>query len=335
MENIKYPFTKQELMNELRSVLVYFAHEIGRVYQFNYSYRLLGLKHDEIEINDFADPFLEHENELDTIEIDRFWITPIVSQLYDYAFKGLLHPDLDWSVVDEDVKGFFDGLANFPIIDNNVSQLGSLPFYSIKYCQHVIELGIARAYLNGDSDIADFTGDITKPSGTLTLNQIALLADIDEKTVRNLAGPKSKQPLKTISVSNRTFVELDVARNWLKLRGQLLETVMTQDTSRDISLHGFTSVTDIYTFISDSRKKLQLSIEDFADKAELDLSIIKAAEAGELQFDPKTFVKIGQALNLNKTVFAKAALKTFQAAQLMDMEREIDMQSQPNTYGSW
>jgi hypothetical protein len=49
----------------------------------------------------------------------------------------------------------------------------------------------------------------------LTLAEVALLANMDERSVRNAANPKLTNPLKTEQVGQRSLVRPDEARRWL------------------------------------------------------------------------------------------------------------------------
>lgn len=89
-----------------------------------------------------------------------------------------------------------------------------------------IQLAVARIVLEGGSRYTDlYTLDGGPPAfDCLTIREIALLADMDERSVRNAANPAAANPLKTISVGKRTMVEVEEARRWLAGRKGFVPT---------------------------------------------------------------------------------------------------------------
>lgn len=249
------PFSKQELLHELRGVLVNFAYALGHLYCHKNSYRLLGL---ECQINPeekYQDPFIENEGLLASLNIDDFWVTSEVSMLYDYAFEAIDY-GVDWSVISEDINPFINDLSNSELLATTVTAFSGLTT-TVRKCKQVIDIASARAYLSGDDNC--YLSEDT-PADHLSLRQIAWLAGIDEKTARNLAGPKSKQPLKTVSVGSRTYVAFDVAKAWLQARGQYKEIVRASpEDIRDFNLRGFASLDDLNRYIDSQCARLQIT----------------------------------------------------------------------------
>lgn len=58
----------------------------------------------------------------------------------------------------------------------------------------------------------------------LTLAELALLANMDERSVRNAANPKLPDPLKTEQVGKRSLVRPEEARRWLAVRKGFIPT---------------------------------------------------------------------------------------------------------------
>lgn len=89
--------------------------------------------------------------------------------------------------------------------------------------EHLFKLGAIRARL--DSDTLDAVVTETLPTvlrdsecGYLTLNEVAFLAQMTEKAVRNATQPTAPDRLHTRKEGSRTVVDSDHALRWLKGR---------------------------------------------------------------------------------------------------------------------
>ncbi|MEZ5646024.1 MAG: hypothetical protein R3E94_03270 [Burkholderiaceae bacterium] len=65
---------------------------------------------------------------------------------------------------------------------------------------------------------ADENGRATLSSDSLTIADVALLANMDERSVRNAANPRMPNPLRTQQVGLRTVVTPEDALEWLRKR---------------------------------------------------------------------------------------------------------------------
>jgi hypothetical protein len=253
-----------------------------------------------------------------------FPVTAQMCALYDYAFQGI-NSGIDWDIVELDFYGFFAGLKNFYPLDTGDFLI--LPL-SLKKCMHTLDLAAARAELNGDDDnLLNFsiilTGGTRTPAGMLPLRHVALLADLDEKTVRNLAGPKSKHPLATKSVANRTYVEIDVVKEWLRARGAVVDTIYaSKNYVRDLALTGFLSVDDLSNYVHE-RLGDRDPAQGLSRLTEEDRCRIAELKSEKFEYDMKFCIRLAHILELDPVVFTGAALKLFQSIQLQQLQFEV------------
>jgi hypothetical protein len=108
----------------------------------------------------------------------------------------------------------------------------------------------------------------------LTLFEVALLANMDERSVRNAANPKLPDPLKTNQVGKRSLVNPEEARRWLAGRKGFIQTkqcegiVAQRPPEYDLELSE-----ELVKIIEREAKKAGLSFGKYLTKA-----LIKASE---------------------------------------------------------
>lgn len=312
-------FSKQELMTEVRNVLFAFSRELGRIYSDNNAPRLMGFTTEVCPTTGAMDEELREK-----ANIDQFALTSYMSDLYDYAILGILHADLrdDWEIVQEDIKGFFDGLRDFPLLSNNSDD------YSLDKPLQVIELSCLRMAVDEGGYCALEDGAMLW--GHIALKDLAYLAGIDEKSIRNMATPKAKNPLKTVKHGSRTFVEIEVAKEWLRQRGFKETEFRSRSSERDIFITGFLSSTDLGAYVREMRERSEMTVSELvsrmgrSDVAEK----ISQLEKGIWSFEVSFFTGLAQSLNLDVRPFVMAVLQLHQRDEVAKIERQLDQVGQ-------
>jgi len=196
-------FSKSEMQDELRGFLRLFAHE---------AVDLLG-----IEDAGYRDEAM-HRSPL--------WTT--VDQMYDYGVAGLPTAELGGGGCINGayarMEMFFRSLDSMPMKLYLHAYGNALPMLAMR----AVQSAVARTVLDGGQRYTDYgieTHGLGKgDAGFLTLAEVALLANMDERSVRNAANPKLPTPLKTQQVGNRSLVGIDEARRWLAGRKGFVPT---------------------------------------------------------------------------------------------------------------
>lgn len=146
-------------------------------------------------------------------------ILEAVNEMYDYGITGTptenFLPGARLKGIHAHVERFFRGMdtPNMRLYleenDNTLPRLAML----------AVQSAVARVVLDGGDRYTDFgAGEYGMGKGDygyLTLAEIALLANMDERSVRNAANPKLPDPLKTEQVGKRSLVSPEEARRWL------------------------------------------------------------------------------------------------------------------------
>lgn len=308
------PFTKAELLADVRNLFYVFANEMGRIFLVRDSLYLLGLDPAYVAENYGDDEALLKavEKKLPSYEFTRY-----LMDFYDYAYEGILYRDrIDWSIVEEDILPFFDGLLEMStFLENNAT-------VDFRYdrCQEVIDLAMARHFLDEGCHVFDAGEHLLYH---LTLRQVALLSGLDEKTVRNLANRKAKNHLPTVNLNGRTYVDGNIASEWLVARGFKQTMVLDNNVDRDISRAGFYSLEDIGQYVKVRRELTERAITEVASAlgGKDALPWIEAVEEGKLEFNQDYCQKLAKELSIDQRDFTLAALKVYQKQQLALVEQ--------------
>lgn len=148
--------------------------------------------------------------------------------LYRYAFLGELDASAE-PMEDESVYTWTSALV-FDAAQGRLatewSDHGSFTDDAASRCLMVCELANARLTLEGGepfySKFGNYPKDMATGDGSLTVRQMALLAGMEEKSIRAASNKVQKRanPLDTYSTESGTRIALDVAKAWLQSKNR-------------------------------------------------------------------------------------------------------------------
>lgn len=243
-------FTKEQMRSELLGFLEDFARSVGRMYSHSVIGPMLG-KSAEAGYNATAD--------LDFARTTTLWQT--LDSMFDYGVAGKRDTNRGRS----DIGGDFgvDGAA--ADVELFLRGLDGLALYFKEddfglpdYCRLTVRMAVARNVLDGGTRYTDFGDTIFEG---LSIGEVALLADMDERSVRNAANPKLQDPLKTETVGKRTAVPVEEARRWLAGRKGYVPTSNADlETVKTASL---TLPADLAEALASKAKEVNQSVEEF------------------------------------------------------------------------
>ena len=197
-------FTKDEMQEELFQFIALAGEQIAHIYGAN-----------------------EREWTEDvSIKQSPIWLG--VSEMYDYGVMGVPTGDL---VPGGIINGTHARIEMFlramdtPVMRVFLAEGNAVP---PRLAMLAVQSAVARIVLDGGERYTDYgagefgigKGDF----GYLTLSEVALLANMDERSVRNAANPKLPDPLKTEQVGKRSLVTPQEARRWLSGRKGFVPT---------------------------------------------------------------------------------------------------------------
>jgi len=206
-------FTKTQMQEELSVFLTLFAKQIVPLYG-----------------QCFPAPFIQ-----DAIQTSPIWQT--VNEMYDYGINGVaVAEEMDISDVigrHIEVERFLQALNTIPMKIYLDTQENTPPRLALIAAQ----CASARRVLEGENRFNDLATEEFGPGngdfGYLTLAEIALLANMDERSVRNAANPKLPNHLVTEQVGRRSLVRPEEARRWLAGRKGFFPTQTGKNSNKN------------------------------------------------------------------------------------------------------
>jgi hypothetical protein len=196
-------FTKVDMQKELSSFLVLYGKQIERLY---------GVGNGEL-------------TDLAAVEASPIWSA--VSEMYDYGVSGVPTAHLfpkGHVVAEYGAAERFLRAVDTPHMRLYLKEEGNTP---PRLATTAVLTAIARMVLDDgwrQTDYGAEYGILEGDMGILTIAEIALLANMDEGSVRNATNKKLPDPLKTVQLGKRSLVEPEEARRWLAGRKGFVPT---------------------------------------------------------------------------------------------------------------
>jgi hypothetical protein len=323
------PFTKAEMQAQLSTALLFFVRSTSWVLDFDASYRLMGwpqkatdaaLTH--VDLEDFAEVAKE---EGQTLDLSRFSVVGTFDALYDYGVLGILQSPI-FPIANATEATF----AMAFVFDCQRSELlfemqggGTV---NVTRCIHTAEVAMARQVLGG-GDRA-LIGSDNKPDKLLTMREVALLANMEERSVRNAASGKSRPDLlKTTILDGDRFVAPEDALEWLKDRRGFNQTQRKGHlVDFDISSRAFDGAWEAADFIRQRLAAADLPPERVAQTLGLDMKTgdlePRLRDLGFLS-DPGTTLRLAELIGVNGNLLALRLNECRTNEQLQSLRRSI------------
>lgn len=198
-----------------------------------------------------------------------------LENMYQYAYFGIL----DESLEPVEYETGYTWMSALLYDMNRSTFLEEWDFYggdgkySAARCLAVAELANARRVLEGGEGFSHFSGtredDTNSRDGALTIHQMALLAGMEEMSIRAAANPKRANPLPTFSEEGRTRIAIDVAKAWLQSKGRYVPVTRRWTRKEiDFTTRRFSSFDDMLGIVMNRRADLMCQegiSDDFFD----------------------------------------------------------------------
>ncbi|MDO9050867.1 MAG: hypothetical protein Q7U70_05200 [Methylotenera sp.] len=237
-------FSKEDMQSELLEFMKGFAAGVERLYGVH-------------EAAILSNPLL--------ISNSTLWNA--LGNMYDYGVLGIPviglgdDPLIDGMYADAEV--FLNCIATNAMEPYLYEDNVGYPNLSIKTAR----MAVARVVLEGGERYTDYgAGEYGLGNGDwgyLTLSEIALLADMDERSVRNAANPKVNDPLITETVGKRSLVTPQEAKRWLAGRKGFTPTQLGRDIKKQVATKTIDLPSDIAEQLSIKAEQAGLSVAEF------------------------------------------------------------------------
>lgn len=197
-------FSKAEMQDELFKFLNQFGQQVAKLYA----------------VRDCA--FISEK----AIQESPTW--KAIEEMYDYGVMGIpsedLHPEGHIDGVYGHMERFLRAMDT-PQMRLYLEESNNTP---PRLALLAVQTAVARMVLDGGWRHTDYGageyGVLKGDMNHLTLAEVALLAQMDERSVRNAANPKLPDPLKTEQIGKRSLVSPEEARRWLAGRKSYIPT---------------------------------------------------------------------------------------------------------------
>ena len=309
-------FSKEEMLEELTQVLLDYTIQLRRIYSGN-NVNLFGF--------DANLPSNEEDIRAEERNILNFPIGLWMAEAYDYAVHGIITEDLenDWEVLEEDYFSFIEDVNESIFFEKNT-------VYGRKFdkCMKIVELSKARALL-------DFGSFITLDNSQNAFNYIqisdmAILAGLDERSIRNMTNQNHKNYLKTEKVGSKTYISIDVALEWLLKRGFKKTVMVKKNIDRDIEKFGFLTIVDLAKFIADNADYIKIPKDQEGKYCFRDIKVTNYVNEmvfgcfqSKFIFNFDMLTKVADELSINKVHFMKSCFKLHQEVEMTELMNKI------------
>jgi hypothetical protein len=256
-------FSKEDLQREVRNMVLLQARSLSWVYDVEASHRLLGWPVPP----DAASSALRELDLLDFDEVagldgqaadlSHLPLVQVFDQLYDYGVMGLLRDDMD-SLQPGTMPAFVAAWMSDVQHSSLIDECHAGKSFEFKWARMTIALAQARAVLDGLSQHGRFQGGSasTAPNDMLSFAEVALLGDMDERSVRNAASKKDSGLVATSAEDDRkSFIKPEDARRWLAGRKGFVPTRAAG------LLEHFDLFARAFTGVAEAREYLRLECE--------------------------------------------------------------------------
>jgi len=319
-------FTKAEMMEEFREIVYQYARGASFCLDPEAGYRLLfGRKPNSFDdVLHFMNSEVNSRTYDEQFSIEHFQATQSVEQFYDYGLLGIRNiPPVDSDGANE--WTFAYGLIWDTSNSFLISESCNGDPVSAHKCLHAAKAFFARLVLDG-GDRTYLYGDESAPSDMLTIAEVAILAGLDERTVRNATSKSASNRLETAVVESNIFIPREAAQAWLSTKRGFIQTRVGDELPILAVLNdAFSGVEEAGDYIRKARDRLSLSPQALLERAGVKMNEkgLAKLEKGEIPSDEAVLAAIGSALGLNGVLFALRLLEVKQKHEIFELQRRI------------
>ena len=257
------PFTQEEFREDITSVFLHYVRNIAWMTGHETAIKILNLSPDgRLHL---CDPDLEAADIGLTYEkIHHTEFAKALEQQYEYAYHGRIDRSAE-ALEDESIHTWIAALVcdvHESAVAAEWESYGLDIIVRARRCALVAETANARVTLEGGEPFfysfqSNKEGYLSED--VLTVRQLALLASMEELSIRAAANPKRANPLKTITTDQGTRIEIAVAKEWLQSKGRYIPITSTWSAGElDLSKRRFNSSDELDTAL-DTRFKMLIN----------------------------------------------------------------------------
>lgn len=325
------PFTKAEMLQQLGRALLLYIRSTSWVLDGDAARRLVDWPappdHDALTNPFFTDFYEVAREEGRGLDLAKFSAYRIFADLYDYGVLGVLQSDI--FPMDDATDATFPMAFVFDCADSQLLfEMQAGWFVPLQHCIQTARMSIARQVLDGGKRTL-VPMDYEVPDGLLAIPEVALLANMEEGSVRNAAsGKKTADSLPTVAREGKRYVEPKAALKWLRTRRGFRETqVKGYMVDFDPRTRAFRGGWEVVDFVRQRAETIDLTLEELADR----VGLPKSAKSAEFRFqrlddlcDPQVTRRLAELLGINERMLSLRLQECSAEERVTELRRVID-----------
>lgn len=224
------PFTLDKFRKDIVEVFFFYVRTIAWITDAETAWKIAG-KDPGKDLLSIYDPVLTAAD-LD-VTYEQIQATPFaraLEHLYNFAYFGRCDASAEKMLYESYYMWIADLVSDaaFGYVSVERDSYGSPIQDSANRCVQVAETANARNVLEGGEAFSYFSigkdrdDYVSIGDGVLTVRQMALLAGMEEMSIRSAAGPKRVNRLITHNDEGKTRIRIDVAKEWLMSKGKYI-----------------------------------------------------------------------------------------------------------------
>jgi hypothetical protein len=250
------PFTREQLRLDIQNIVLL---EMRKMRHMSAEDAVLPLL-DPVRSFDFWDAgCTPNEVGITYEQASKFAIAPVCEDYFDYGFyavTGTRTEVMNWDTIHTWIAAYLVDLSKSNYVaewDPGEGQAGLQD--GINRCLYLCELANARRILECAGDFYHFSGvgkDDDGRGGDLSIRQLAMLSGMEEMSLRSYISRKTVPVLQIGKDDRRTYIETEVAKQWLIAKGRYLPVQEGRRSAElDLSITSFDSFGDFTSMLRD------------------------------------------------------------------------------------
>lgn len=233
------PFTREQLRIDLQNIVLCEMRKLRHISDVDVALPLLS------PVNPY--PFWDSASSPEDIgitdeQVSKFNLAAACEDYFDYGFyavTGTHSEPLIWDSIHTWIGAYLVDLSRSSYVDEWDSGEGHKGLQdAIRRCTFLCELANARVVLEGGDYFYHFAGlDKDDDAGIpgLSIRQLAMLSGMEEMSLRSYISRKTTPVLEVCKSDRKTYVEIEVAKQWLIEKGRY-RSVQTGRSTAEIDL---------------------------------------------------------------------------------------------------
>ena len=252
-------FSLEQLQTDICNILLMEARKHNQLFDHTLNMKAIGLEEvSQIAFWDYSLNATELEMSFSDVKNTEF--AKALLDNYDFGFHavtGTRTEPMEYDSLHTWFGAYLMGLNGSPYVAESENWGNFELKDAVRRCLYTMEISNARLVLEGDEPFYHFSqsdkkDDDVASEGELTIRQLAMLAGMEEMSLRSHISRKNTPVLEIRKQDRRTIVDAKVGREWLIAKGRYQNVKLgRRTTDLDLSITQFKDINDLRSALSD------------------------------------------------------------------------------------